>query len=209
MAVLLRRHRRWRWLSPTAGSRRAGCGRACSTCRSRACRPSSTGCASRTSPTSTSAPPVARRASPSEAAVEWVRRAAARPRLSSRATCSRTRGGALCSSRCCSGLDAVRRARQPRRRRHARSVLARRAISSGLAGDAAATTSRALLELRGGRSSSPASTRAVRRCGERVPRARDPAAGSAHPPLPLTRRARRYPGRSSSCSPATCTPARS
>ena len=43
--------------SPTAGSRPAGCARACSRCRSTGCRRSSTGCGSRTSPTSTSASP--------------------------------------------------------------------------------------------------------------------------------------------------------
>ena len=61
---------RWPW--PTAGSRRAGCARACSRCRSPGCPPRSTACGSRTSPTSTSARPRAGRVAVRRAA-DWVR----------------------------------------------------------------------------------------------------------------------------------------
>ena len=92
--------------------------RACSRSSSPGCRPSSTACGSRTSPTSTSAFPRAGGAR-SSAPSTWVGRAAARPRLHHRrpALASERRAAAARAARAAAAA-VLRRARQPRLRRH-------------------------------------------------------------------------------------------
>ena len=140
---------RWqRPLWPTAGSRPAGCGRACSSCRSTGCRPSSTACASRTSPTSTSGCRRAARVAVRERGRLGARSAG--PTSSpSPATCSRTRAARRELDELLARARRLRRARQPRRRR--RAIRSRApATSSGLPATLLVDDSRTV-ELRGAR----------------------------------------------------------
>ena len=159
--------------------------------RSRACRRRSTACGSRISPTSTSACP---RAGASRPSARSPGSASGGPTSSaSPATSSRIRAACRCCVRLLAPLERpVRRPREPRRRDHARSVLARGGARRPRGGGRAAPR-------RGGRSSSYAACRVqvVGVDAESVPRrtrapvgARRPGRRPPDPPLPLPRASR-------------------
>ena len=187
--------RPWR----TAGSRRAGCGRACSSSRSTSLPAELDGLRIAHLSDFHFGPPLPR-AHRRAAGGGVGARAAPRPRRRhGRPALAPARQGR--PRRRAAGARRLRRARQPRRRRHSGSVLARRG-----AGGAAGDDARRRLQARPA-SRSPGSDRGDRavpeRGGARTRRRRRASASCS-----ATTRGCGRPA-TSSCSPATCTPGRS